>query len=198
MQWDGGLSRLRPWVTGGALALSVAVAVGCGSSSDDKASDQAAAPAAKTQAATTDGAAAAPATASTPAATTTTPAQPVNPVAKKYTAEGTVRLMAKRLGYPGTLEVVRPKGLVDQNNERWYKVGTKVTVRAASTKTARFSGWYTGCKTKAPVCTVKITKGDYTRVFAMFKLDKQAAAKLKPSDPALKSGIFALGSGPDS
>lgn len=195
---DGGLIRLRPWLTGGALALSAAIALGCGSSSDDdKASDQAAATTNKAAAAATTPAT--PTTSGTPATsgtTTTTPAQPVNPVAKKYTAEGTVRLMAKRLGTPGTLVVVSPKGLVDQNNERWYKIGTEVTLRASSTKTARFAGWTQGCTSKAPLCKVKITKGDYTRVFAAFKLDQEAAKQLKPSDPALKSGIYALGSGP--
>jgi pyruvate/2-oxoglutarate dehydrogenase complex dihydrolipoamide acyltransferase (E2) component len=193
----GSRSRLRPWLAGGALVLSVGIAIGCGDSSDDKAS----APTAKAATTTKAAPAATTPAATTPAATTpttTTAAKPLTaPDAKKYLDGGTVRLMAKRLGTPGTLVVVKPKGIVDSHNERWYTVGTKITLRASSTKTAKFAGWSQGCTNKNPVCTVTVKPDAYTRVFALFKLDQKAAAKLKPSDPALKSGIFALGSGPE-
>jgi hypothetical protein len=182
----GARLRLRSCLAGGVLVLSAVTALGCGDSSDDKA----AAPAAKAAATTK---------AATPAATPTTPTTSTNPVAAQYTAEGTVRLMAKRLGWPGTLVVVGPKGTVDANNERWYKVGTKVKLRAASTKTARFVGWSGtgGCTGKAPVCTVQVKKGvDYTRVYATFLLNKKAAKHLKKSDPALINGVYPDGSGP--
>ncbi len=182
----GARRPLVPAIATVAVALAAGMALECGNSSDDKASDQTAKAPAKTQAATPAG------------STQTTPGQPpVSDVAKQFIAQGTTRLMAKRLGYPGTLVVVGPKGTVDSNNERWYKIGTKVTLRAASTKTARFQRWAAGCpNSTAPQCTVKISKGDYTRVFAVFKLDKQAAKSLKKSDPALKVGVFPDGSGP--
>jgi hypothetical protein len=189
--------RLRPWLAGGVAVLSAVTAIGCGDSSDDKA-DGSAAKAAATTKATTTAASGAKTAAATPTTTAATPAasQP-SEEAKKFIAQGTVRLMAKRLGWPGTLVVVSPKGTVDKNNERWYKPGTEVTVRATSTKTAHFIGWYLGCKGKAPVCKVTVKpKDDYTRVFASFELDQKAAKHLKKSDPRLQNGIFPDGSGP--
>lgn len=185
----GARRPLMPLMATVAVVLGAGTALGCGDSSDDKAAAPAAKAPAKTQADTAAG------TSTTTAATASK--APASDEGKKLLAQGTVRLMAKRVGYPGTLVVVGPKGTVDSNNERWYKVGTKVTLRASSTKTARFTEWYLGCpKSTAPVCTVKIKPGDYTRAFAVFQLDKKAAKDLKKSDPALKGGIFPDGSGP--
>lgn len=159
------------------MVLSTATLVACGSSSDDQASKakEPTANVAKT-------------TASAAAPSTTEPAtQPPNVPDPKRTAQGTGRLSAVRLGTPGRV-VVEPEGAVPgPGTEHWYKLGTRVTVHAKDTPTARFSGWAgdARCNAHSRVCRVKVSQ-PASIVVAGFNLVRSKAKGLKKSDPRLK------------
>jgi hypothetical protein len=98
--------------------------------------------------------------------------------------KGNLRLGALRLGTRGTL-IVSPKGKVPgPGTEHWFKRGTKVTIRAKDTKTAKFAGWSGDCRTKKRTCTLTMSRPMVA--VAGFNLDEQAAKGLKKSDPRLK------------
>jgi hypothetical protein len=163
-----GRRRLRPWLAGGVLVVGATTAVAAGASSGDG---------------PYRAAAVVPPTASAAnQPTDRTPAAGVETVRWN----GRVRLGALRFGTPGKL-VVSPKGKVPlAATHHWYKKGTKVTVRAVDTRTARFLQWtgVGGCKGKKRTCT--ITMNESKNVIASYGLDKKGAKGLKRSDRRLQ------------
>jgi hypothetical protein len=182
------LRRPRPWMAGVAMIAGAATALACGDSSDEPA-PKAAATQATSAAAPATTAAPAPAASDQPAESPSESGKDVPADVKAWSEAGTVRLAAVWIGTPGKL-VVAPEGNVTKSDpkswDHWYPKGTKVTVQAKDTRTARFAEWAGACSGKSHLCKVEMT--GYLRVIGGFRLDADGAKGLPKDDPALKPG----------